>query len=143
LVYSKCCLIIKFFFKNRLLNGFIKPQIVSELIFFKKKLKFHQHFTLLIRYAFMDPYSDFDEDGICYNEFIELLLFDYSSRQYYQFHISPDYDNPYSDERVIFILQPEPRPDEHAYYDTFFLKPVYDTNSTFVCFSQGPIEYHR
>lgn len=76
-----------------------------------------------------------DDDDICYNEFIELYLVDYTSIHYYNFNISPDYDNPGSEERIIFILQPEPLVDANCCYDTLFLNPIYDTNSTFVCFS--------
>lgn len=76
-----------------------------------------------------------DDDDISYLEFIELYLVDNTGMHCYNFDLSPDYDNPDSDKRVVFILQPEALVDSNCYYDTLFLNPIYDTNSTLVCFS--------
>lgn len=76
-----------------------------------------------------------DDADSSYPEFIALHLADYSTRHSYQFQLSPDIIKPQSAKCLILIHQPESWLDPEASYYTLFLNPIYDTNSTFVCFS--------
>ena len=110
---------------------------------FKKKFKTPSTFCWLNRYEFMELLFDEGDADSSYPEILALQLADYSTRHSYQFQTSPDIINPQTDKCLILIHQPESWLAAKASYYTLFLNPIYDTNSTFVCFSQRPHEHHR